>query len=306
MPRTNRKSRRRSPRERKRLRGYQKRGWNDKDERHKNAYADIQNRNAYSASRAAYGESAHEQKLFDQGYKLDEELSGERDKVYYDPSGELPPIVAFRGTQDATDIGADWSIVNGKYEGAQFDRAGTLIDLAEARYGKGIVTGHSLGGTKAIVKGNERGHHVIAFNPGTGVWELDAGDATVFKTEGDWISSRIRGNNIYGASGGHSIGEFEDEFYPETPMSTIIERNENVSFEASPFIPKQKAFGRPNEWGLGLHRIKREGHTQGLIIHEPGPMIHENDEGFDRDFRNSNTERSTNHFYEAMFQEGYE
>ena len=220
MPKLTPSNRRRSPRNRKRrvnaLRSSKER-WGGRDDRHREAYGNMKNKNAYAASQAAYGSETHQQKLFDQGYKLDNDLSGERDKVYYDPSGELPPIVAFRGTQDATDAHADWSIVNGRYTGPQFDRAGTLIGMAEQRYGKGIVTGHSLGGTKAIVKGNEMGHEVVAFNPGTGLWELDAGDATVFKTESDWISSRIRGNNIYGASGGHSVGEFEDEFYYEEP-----------------------------------------------------------------------------------------
>ena len=176
-------------------------------------YETPQNKLAYYATRASYGSSEHEQRLFDQGYKLDDSLSKEREKVYYDPTGEMKPIVAFRGTQDFTDVGADIELGLGHYRGEQFKRAQALLDMSEARYGKGIVTGHSLGGTKAIVAGRHSGHEVVAFNPGTGLFPLEAGDSIVFNTDTDIINQRIRGSNIYGTtSGGHSSENFEHEF----------------------------------------------------------------------------------------------
>lgn len=189
-----------------------------RDARHNGAYNDLQNKLAYDATRAAYGSRVHEQRLYDQGYALDTEISGERDKVFYDPTGEMKPIVAFRGTQDITDIGADVELGLGHYRGVQFQRAKSLLAQSESRYGKGVVTGHSLGGTKAIVAGRSAGHEVVAFNPGTGLFPLEAGDSVVFNTTNDIINKRIHGTNVYFANGGHSSDNFEVEFGEERSM----------------------------------------------------------------------------------------
>lgn len=166
---------------------------------------------AYLASQGSYGSKKHEDELLKKGYMVDKELSGEREKVYHHKKKK--PIVAFRGTQDFTDLGADAGIVFGRYGGGQFGRADALVGKVKSKYGRvGTVTGHSLGGTKAIKVGAKHGAKVVAFNPGTGLWNLDAGKSVVYKTDNDFISRRVSGGVVKEVKGGHSLHHFEDQF----------------------------------------------------------------------------------------------
>jgi hypothetical protein len=164
-------------------------------------------RDAYEASRASYGHDENEKYLLNRGYTLDGELSGERQRVYHHEKKKS--IVAFRGTQDAKDLSNDVEVATGLY-GEDFKNAGEIVKKAEK--GRGVlVTGHSLGGTKAIIGGGK--NEIITFNPGTGLFGLSGKGGTHFVGEDDPISSRLYGGEIHSLKGlGHGLAPMEKSF----------------------------------------------------------------------------------------------
>jgi hypothetical protein len=172
-------------------------------------FANDLNRDAYDASRATYGGQESEKALADRGYIKDPELTGKNFTTY---TRNDEAIVAFRGTAALDDLAPDLGILTNDFTGRDFVEAKSLVDRASKKYNLVTTTGHSLGGTKAL-KSSGGNVKAIAFNPGTGTRNLDTGDNQVFKTNLDPISGRVKGRNVTTIGGGHSLNDFEGNFY---------------------------------------------------------------------------------------------
>ena len=167
---------------------------------------------AYLASQAAYGSEQHHEQLLHKGYQVDRTLSTRNIRTYTKKGNT---IVALRGTHlpNLSDLEADKDIVLGTTRtNPQFMQAEYITKKAKQKYGTVLVTGHSLGGTKAIHAANKVGAKAIVFNPGTGINPLFTGNHTVYRKNKDFISARTRGKNIRVSAGGHSLSDFEPMF----------------------------------------------------------------------------------------------
>lgn len=124
---------------------------------------------AYLASQSSYGSKKHQDKLKELGYILDEELSSDNTKIYNDGNHT---VIGYRGTKltDKKDLIADKAILLNKYQDdPSFKEAEVLYERTRDKYGDNILlTGHSLGSTKAIHVSKRYGNRSnIIFNPGT-------------------------------------------------------------------------------------------------------------------------------------------
>ena len=167
---------------------------------------------AYNASQAAYGSFAHHDKLLRVGYAKDSDLSTHNTVVYHRNGTAL---VAYRGTtNDRNDYNADLAIGTGTHNmHDEFVTAHAIGDRVHKKYGNVHFTGHSLGGTKAIETAKKLKVKSTVFNPGSSYMNpLDAGDATVYRKNRDYISYNIRNGKQIVSNGGHSLADFEDEF----------------------------------------------------------------------------------------------
>jgi hypothetical protein len=170
--------------------------------------------NAFHASNAAYGESKNHQILLDRGYSRDEQLSNKHASIYYNPY-EKHTILAYRGTQltDPEDLKADLDIAaNTQHNNVAFKTARSLYETTFKKYNNPItITGHSLGGSKALNVASTYKTKAITFNPGISAFGQDIGDSFVYHKQGDIVSSRFRGKkeNINVSSGGHSLSTFK-------------------------------------------------------------------------------------------------
>lgn len=165
---------------------------------------------AYDLAQASYGSVKHHENLINAGYTLDTSLGNDRNKVYV---GANDVLLGYRGTDPKSigDLKSDFSIVTNRYqEDPAFKDAESFYQMVKAKHNKNIVvSGHSLGGTKAIHVAKKFGvQDSYAFNPGTGLTKLDPGKTNIFKSEGDIISGRIggQGRNV---GKGHSLSNFE-------------------------------------------------------------------------------------------------
>lgn len=177
---------------------------------------DNENRLAYDASRASYKTTDSRrslERLQKSGYTRDNSISGLNYDIYHNPNTKKS-ILSFRGTKGPEDFFADLDIIKGKYDGREFQNAYTVYDKTRQKYGDDLlVTGHSLGGTKAIKVADKYGGKAVVFNPGTGLFPLDTGKHTTFVNSGDPISARVKGDSVVITPGGHSLLNYEDLFY---------------------------------------------------------------------------------------------
>lgn len=166
---------------------------------------------AYWASQAAYGNDTFTQKLFNEGYTKRE--SNPEYLIFSHPS--KPGLIAFRGTKTPKDFYSDLQIAYNFPVDSRFRKARQLAE----KYPNYILTGHSLGGSLAIDASKKEGNPAIVFNPGSSIYGLDYGGAKVYKSTNDIISDRLRGlNPIYETKGDHSLSSFE--FLNDSPDGT--------------------------------------------------------------------------------------
>ena len=177
----------------------------------------VEDKYAYYASQAVYGSGVHHDRLVTAGYDIDEGLSDYKTKTYVKDGVAL---VAYKGTDptNIVDLDADAAIAIGTQRyNPEFKKAVELGKRAREKYGVVYTTGHSLGGTKAIESANAIGGKAIVFNPGTGLFKLDAGDHRVYVNRMDPISARVKGSNIDYGAGGHSLDNFENRLADVVP-----------------------------------------------------------------------------------------
>jgi hypothetical protein len=158
----------------------------------------VTDKTAYLASQSSYGSKKHSDKLRDLGYILDEELSSDNAKVYSDGKHS---VVAYRGTvlTDKKDLIADKSILLNNYQDdPSFKEAEVLYEKTRSKYGGNILlTGHSLGATKAISVSKKYGNKSnIIFNAGTGLARMDTPNVKVYNHKDDPISGRVDKSDV--------------------------------------------------------------------------------------------------------------
>ena len=102
------------------------------------------------------------QHLAERNFKLDEELSGKRGKVFLD--GEGKPNVVFAGTKNRHDVINDVKIMLGfKDKSKRLKHSKKLVQDVKNKYGQDVKTlGHSYGGY--LAEKSNKGGKVVTYN----------------------------------------------------------------------------------------------------------------------------------------------
>jgi hypothetical protein len=133
------------------------------------------------------------------GYELDTELDNDREKVFYNKDTKKV-IIAYKGTTDYKDVKADLDgIALGDYNHPEFELANKSYENVKNKYGDNILlSGHSLGGSKAINVGKKYNieDNAVVFNPGTSPLRKLETNAIVYRDPNDLVSNSITGNRI--------------------------------------------------------------------------------------------------------------
>lgn len=176
----------------------------------------IESKIAYNVANASYGSVKHHEKLVNMGYKLDHDLTNDRNRVYVLENNDLKKpkvLLGYRGTDPASrgDISSDLSIIAGmhKYDSA-FKDAENFYKLTKKKYKtQPLVSGHSLGGSKVIHVGKKfKVKKSFAFQPGSGPLGLHPGSTRVYASDFDPVSAYI--SRVDHWSGvGHDLSNFE-------------------------------------------------------------------------------------------------
>lgn len=175
-------------------------------------------KHAYLASQSSYKSQQHEDRLKQEGYSLDTELSNDRAKVY---TNGKQTLLAYRGTvpTDREDLSADKSILLNKYQDhSSFKDAEKLYERTRDKYKDNDIhlSGHSLGGTKAIHVSKKYGvKNSTVFNPGTGIARMDTPNTKVYNVKGDPISGRVDKSDVLidrNAGNPHTLSNYENLF----------------------------------------------------------------------------------------------
>ena len=130
------------------------------------------------------------------GYMLDQDLSNDNHKVYYnkDKARGDRVLVSYRGTSNLNDIGTDAYLALGKLRDTnRFKQSDEVLHKAKHKYNEenAILAGHSLGNSlaRATAKKHDK---VIGYNAGNGIFGNNFNTKTdnerSYRTGGDWIS----------------------------------------------------------------------------------------------------------------------
>ncbi len=172
-------------------------------------------------------------------WKLDQGLSAQTTKVFYNPNGHV--VVAHRGTEGTA---SDWGN-NLKYgstgeigykQTQRFKDAKAVQKAAEERYGANRITtiGHSQGGLQAQLLGKDS-HEIITVNKATTPWS----DGTPAKNQYD-VRSSI-----------DAVSMWKNPFKKERRNDTTIKAKTNNpltehSYDILTRLPEETIIGDPN------------------------------------------------------------
>lgn len=142
---------------------------------------------------ASYMDNAHaEQKLKNDGYILDKEISNRESKAYFNPE-ENKLLITYRGTSNLKDVGTDLALLTGNIKNTQrYKESKKFSNIAKTKYNVNDATfiGHSLGGSlsSSVADKNDK---VFTFNKGytiLGKSTRTRGNEKAFRQEGDIVS----------------------------------------------------------------------------------------------------------------------
>lgn len=179
------------------------------------------------------------QALLKYNYVLDEKLSNDNQKVFYNPKTKKL-LVAVAGTHNVKDAVTDVYLVAGKLkETSRYKEAKKVLEQARKRYPSASenvdLLGHSLGGSIAsrIGKNKDRIH---TFNKGSTIGEISRANEKSYRASGDVVSllapntktidktvTNLRANQLPNQQPtffkSHNIANFQDIFLPDTKQS---------------------------------------------------------------------------------------
>lgn len=154
------------------------------------------NTDSHILSKAAYDPDIYDKELTRRGFTVDPSLSNEDARVYV-KDGKAH--VAYRGTSKWKDLLPDLDILRGKRKHSDFDAAVEVAKRAKSKYGDVRVTGHSLGGTKALHAAENLDLAAEVYNPGTTPFKkqkVNNEKITVYKNPLDPISYGVTGKSV--------------------------------------------------------------------------------------------------------------
>lgn len=152
-------------------------------------------------SSAAYGGREWIDKISQQGYEMDMELSDDNAKVFHN-SRNGGTVIAYRGTRptNTDDLSADFEILKGSRKHHRFDEAVDLANRVRRKYNGPITaTGHSLGGTLALHVNKTLDIPTQVYNPGSSpIWKenIDKDNVMIVRNENDLVSSGVKSKNM--------------------------------------------------------------------------------------------------------------
>ena len=134
--------------------------------------------------------------LAKQGFTLDEQLSGQRAKVFVDPSGK--PVVSYRGTSNKKDVITDALIMAGLGKHTKrVKHSKKVMREVEKKYNQPAgAIGHSLGGYLAENSGAKG--KIVTYNKAATGRKIKNKNQTDIKTNKDLVSilTRKKKNNV--------------------------------------------------------------------------------------------------------------
>jgi hypothetical protein len=167
------------------------------NKKHKKTKKDLTTANSQKVSMIANAYNPKSDQRVDIGdFDYRDELSDDWFSVYHNPDTKKV-TVAVRGTRDKADILPDLKIAVGveKFD-KDFSRYEELKALDEFQDHDFDVTGHSLGGTKAMYIGEKANDPTTAYNPGYSYlfesgFDLKRDDLNLHIVDGDHVSNGI-------------------------------------------------------------------------------------------------------------------
>jgi hypothetical protein len=162
---------------------------------------DLDTKLAFASTNTSYlgTDNKYGKFLKENGFELDQELSNDREKIFYNKDTKKS-IIAYKGTTDYKDIKADIEAIGlGNYEQKEFELANKSYENVKNKYGDNILlSGHSLGGSKAINVGKKynKESNAVVFNPGTSPNKMLETNAIVYRDPKDLVSNTVTGSRI--------------------------------------------------------------------------------------------------------------
>jgi hypothetical protein len=144
-------------------------------------------------SDAVYGDAAAVKLLNGLGWRSGAQTESKKYQAF-GKDGKI--VIAFRGTQDPTDVWNDANIAIGTEKTLpDFRRARKITQKAIDKYGKDNVTltGHSMGGTTALYANSITGVPTVTFAPGIGLGMVV--DAAKERAKKSIFNTPIKENN---------------------------------------------------------------------------------------------------------------
>lgn len=206
-----------------------------------------------------------------EGYTIDQELSDDSSTLYINNQTKKV-TVAFAGTNDQSihdtaearkqhfygDLIADANIFGGAEEQSMdFHKAEHRVKQAIAKYGKENVhlTGHSLGGTKALYTSSLTGLKANAFNPGFSPMDILAHSTKLFGRKWDYSKAQafiVPGDPVstsaYLQPGLKINTELENDQYKHIVEGFAKSKTRDAALEAGAGASMKQILSNVNPW----------------------------------------------------------
>jgi len=149
----------------------------------------------FDLTKASYGKQPHVDRLQQQGFVRDNELSNHNQSVFYHP-GQNKAVLSIAGTHNENDLFTDLQVMLGQTKRTgRFLEAKDVMQKTKDKYNGAnlVVTGHSLGGRIASdLPGND--HSVVTYNKYSLPGEKTKKKETSYRTPYDPASVFVSGS----------------------------------------------------------------------------------------------------------------